>query len=258
MIFVLFILGLAVGSFLNVVIDRMSLGKSIILPPSSCDYCHKKLAWHDLVPVLSFILLGGKCRFCHKKISLQYPFIELITGILFVFTYIYLFNYPLLTTNYQLLQFFYYLIIICGLLSIFFIDLKKRIIPDRILVFLGTSSLLFLYFCDRSNLINHLFAGTIFFLFFLFLVIITRGKGMGLGDVKFAFIIGLTLGFPYVIVAFYLSFLTGAAISLILVLRGKKTMKSTIPFGPFLAVSTVLTLFYGNELWIFLQRLIGI
>lgn len=258
MIIILFILGLAVGSFLNVLIDRMPKGKSILFPCSFCDHCKKQIFRHDLIPVLSFVYLGGRCRFCRKKISPQYPFVEFLTGILFAAAYIFLnSNHQSSIINYQFLM-IYHLIIICGMIAVFFIDLKNRIIPDNILIFIGMLSLLEMFFLDRVNLPNHLFTGVGFFLFFLLLVIMTRGKGMGLGDVKFAFVIGLILGFPLVLVSFYLSFLTGALISLILVLKGKKTMKSTIPFGPFLAGSTLISLFWGDVLWRILQRIIGI
>ncbi len=257
-IVLMFILGLAVGSFLNVVIDRLPQSKSIIYPPSFCDECKKNLLWYDLIPVLSFIFLAGKCRFCRKKISLQYPIVEFTTACLFASVHILFISYPQLPiTNYQL-SIIYYLLVISALIAIFFIDLKYRIIPDQILIALTVISLAYQLFFGIDGLPNHLLAGISYFALLLLLVVVTKGKGMGLGDVKFAFVIGLLLGFPKVVAGFYLSFLTGAVISLILIIAGRKTMKSTIPFGPFLAASTAVSLYYGQELWMLFKRIIGI
>lgn len=254
-IFILFIAGACFGSFLNVLIDRLPAGKSIIFPASSCDYCRTKLKWYDLVPIASFILLLGKCRYCQKTISWQYPTVEITTGILFILTYTSIIQ---IIEVFNLLNLIYYLIIISGLIAIFFTDLKYRIIPDQILIVMLIASLIFQLSISQTDLLNHLISAFGFFLMFLFLVIITRGKGMGLGDVKFAFVIGFLVGFPKVIVAFYLAFLTGAALSLILILAGRKTMKSTIPFGPFLSGATVTSLYFGDRLWGVLKGLIGI
>jgi len=271
----LFLLGLSVGSFLNVVIDRIPQGKSFIKGRSYCDYCRHQLAWSDLIPILSFLLLGSRCRYCRNSISWQYPLVELITGLLFVFAYSYSYS-PEISLNQSLATlplpppsrspfghlegvFIAYLfIIVSGLIVIFFIDLKNRIIPDQVLLLLLIVSLIYLVLFQSQMLLNHLLSGIILFIIFLALVVATRGKGMGLGDVKFSFIMGLLLGFPKIIVAFYLSFLTGAIFSLILVILGKKKMKSTIPFGPFLAVSTLIALFYGQDLWDFSKGLLGI
>lgn len=240
----IFIIGLSVGSFLNVVIDRLPTGKSIIRGRSKCDYCQHTLSWYDLVPVLSFIWLKQRCRYCHKKISWQYPIVESITGIFFVFTY----------TSFSI----YHLILISGLIAIFFTDLKYRIIPDQVLIILTMVTSIYLLLSGGPDIINHLATAVIFFCGFMALVVFTKGKGMGLGDVKYAAVSGFILGIPYVIVSFYLSFLTGAAVSLILIMIGKKTMKSTIPFGPFLVGGTVVSLFYGDVLWNIFRRIIGI
>ncbi|MBI5122542.1 prepilin peptidase, partial [Candidatus Roizmanbacteria bacterium] len=232
MLFFLFLFGLSVGSFLNVLIDRLPKDESI-LGRSHCDHCNHKLSWYDLIPLLSFVFLQRQCRYCHKKISWQYPLVEFITGILFVFTY----TSVIQITKAELFlpTLVFYSLVISGLITIFFTDFKYRIIPDQIIAFLSFASIVYLIFYQRQDFFNHFISALVLFLTFLFLVVITRGKGMGVGDVKFAFAIGMILGFPEVLAAFYLSFLTGAVISLILVIRGKKTMKSTIPFGPFLA-----------------------
>lgn len=250
MIILIFLLGLSVGSFLNVVIDRLPVGKSIIRGRSHCDYCKHVLAPNDLIPVVSFFWLGRNCRYCGKKISWQYPIVELTAGLLFVFTYSFF--------AYNLLLFAYHLIIVSGLLAIFITDLKYKIIPDEVLAVLIAAALFYLLVFNRNQLIGHLLAGLIFFLLFLTIVAITRGRGMGLGDVKYAFVMGFLLGIPHSVVAFYLAFLTGAAVSLILVIAGKKTMKSTIPFGPYLSGATFISLFYGEALWLVFRKIIGL
>lgn len=257
----LFILGLSVGSFLNVLIDRLPKDESI-LGRSRCDHCKHMLSWYDLVPLLSFVLLNQKCRYCGKRLSAQYPIIELITGILFVITYL------LVSKNNQLLigrplgdyqlTIIYHLFIISGLITIFVTDLKYRIIPDQVLGFLFLSTFIFILFSQAVDFSGHLVSAIGAFILFLSLTLFTKGYGMGLGDVKFAFVIGFILGFPLTIVALYLSFLTGAVISLILVVRGRKTIKSTIPFGPFLAAGTFVSLFYGEKLWEIFKGIIGI
>lgn len=251
----LFILGLSVGSFLNVLIDRLPKNESI-LGRSHCDSCKHQLAWFDLIPLLSFIFLQRQCRYCKAKISFQYPFVELITAILFVFTYTIVAQ--IVEAELFLPTLVFYSLVISGLIVIFFADSKYRIIPDQIIAFLSFVSIVYLISYQRQDFFNHFVSALVLFLTFLFLVVITRGKGMGLGDVKFAFAIGIILGFPKALVAFYLSFLTGAVFSLILVITGKKKMKSTIPFGPFLAASTLAALFYGQDLWNIFRRIVGI
>ncbi|MBI3379584.1 prepilin peptidase [Candidatus Gottesmanbacteria bacterium] len=252
---VIFILGLCVGSFLNVLIDRIPTGKSIWRGRSHCDHCKHVLSWYELIPVVSFFMLERKCRRCHKKISWQYPLIEIITGILFLFTYTLFIQ---ITEVYILLKLIYYLMVISGLIAIFFTDLKYRIIPDEILIVLTAITVFYLFFSQKIQFLNHILSGLVFFSIFLILVIITRGKGMGLGDVKYAFVMGFILGSTSTIVSFYLSFLTGAAVSLILVIRGRKSMKSTIPFGPFLTGATVVSLYYGDYLWNIFRKIIGL
>ena len=244
----LFVLGLCIGSFLNVLIDRLPQNKPVVFDRSRCDHCRHRLSWYDLFPLLSFILLKGKCRYCHKKISFQYPFLELFTAISFTLMI------RIIRVEFFWPYFLFLLIVISGLIVIFFADLKYRIIPDQVLIVLIAASFLFDLFYEQNLLLGHLLAAIVFGAFFLILFLFTKGKGMGFGDVKFAFFMGLFLGYPKIIVAFYLSFLTGAAVSLILILAGKKTMKSTIPFGPFLIVSTIISQFMGNQLWEIFKR----
>ncbi len=241
----LFLIGIFVGSFLNVIIDRLPRKETIAKGRSHCEFCKKELAWYDLVPLLSFLMLKGKCRYCHKKLSLYYPIIELGTGILFAFTYLWISQiYHLPFTIYHLI---YYLIIISAFIIIFFEDLKFGIIPDKIVFPAIVATLLYLLIINPSSLIIYLISALGAFAFFIVLFLITKGKGMGFGDVKLSFLLGLILGFPKIILALYLAFLTGAFVGIILIVwRKKRSLKDTIPFGPFLVIGTLLSLFLGN------------
>lgn len=220
----LFILGLLVGSFANVLIDRLPNGENVFVGRSHCDYCKKQLRWFELIPVVSFLLQGGRCRRCHKKFSIQYPIIELVTASAFVFLLPY--------------SAAYYVLYI-ALLVIFVADLKYQIIPDSMII-VG----IFCTFWTGMNLIPAIGS----FVFFLVLWLITKKKGIGFGDVKLAFFMGLLLGFPGVVIAFYVAFLTGAVVGVILILGKKKHLKSAIAFGPFLVLGTVVVLVWQPQL----------
>lgn len=253
---IIFVAGLCIGSFLNVAIDRLPRGESIVKGRSRCDHCKHKLSWIDLIPIVSFFILGRRCRYCKKPISWQYSLVELMTGILFLFTYTFMIRF--IEVREPLFYYLFYLAIVSGLIVIFFTDFKYRIIPDQVLFFIALITLVYSLILAPETLINRLLSGLIMVIIFLILAVVTKGKGMGFGDVKLSFFMGLFLGFPKIIVAFYLAFLTGAAISLILVLIGKKTMKSKIAFGPFLVYATVVSFFFGNQIWDLFKRVIGI
>lgn len=253
---IIFIIGLSVGSFVNVLIDRIPRDESIISGRSHCETCRKVLKWKDLIPVLSYMILRGKCRYCKKGLSWQYPLVELLTGCLFIFVFL---QTPQLNIFHSQIQSgIFYSVVSALLLAIFFSDLKYRIIPDQLLVFLVAVTMMAEIIFTRSTLPYFLLGSFIFFAVLFFLLVMTKGAGMGFGDVKFAVFIGLILGWPYIIVAFYLAFLTGALLSIILLVSGRKKMKSTIPFGPFLCISAFITLFYGRTLWEILRGMMGI
>lgn len=246
--FFIFLLGLSIGSFLNVLIDRLPRGKNVITGRSVCDYCKKTLRWFELIPLLSWALQGGRCRRCHNRLSWQYPLVEVVTGVGFVVLQGQAFEAR------QGLALWGEWLIFSALLVIFMADLKYQIIPDSMAV-LGIIGVLIQ---GPARL-----AGSALWLsafgasgFFLLLWFITRGRAMGLGDVKFAFLMGLLLGFPGVIVACYLAFLTGAGVGVILILRGKKGLKSKIAFGPFLILGTCITLVWGPQIIEWWRRLL--
>ena len=257
-----FVFGLIIGSFLNAVIYRIWAKRSFLKGRSFCPYCKHPLSWKDLIPLLSFLILRGKCRYCRKPISWQYPLVEISAGLLFVFSWSYIItennflSFNFLPPNGELfsvlslqnlLAVFYLLIVSSLLLVIFVYDLKHYIIPDQIIypaiIIAGIFSFLPLPegFNKFSFLSAVLAAG-----FFLAIVLISRGKWMGMGDVKLAFFMGLFLGFPKILPALFLSFLIGAIIGTGLILAKKKTLKSEVPFGPFLIIGTFIALFWGK------------
>ncbi len=244
----IFIFGLCFGSFLNVLVYR--LPRSLpITGRSFCPQCKKKIVWYDNIPLLSFIFLKGRCRNCHSPISWQYPLVELSTAVLTVMAY------QLLTGQVFNFQLLFNLLIIYALITIFFADLRYEIIPDQIVYPAMVISIIYVALTTYYLLLTTFISAVVAAGFFFLLHWLTRGRGMGLGDVKLAGLMGLVLGFPGIAMALYLAFLTGAAWGVILILVGKKKLKSQIPFGPFLAGATIFTLFYGEAIW---EKLIGV
>jgi len=229
--FLIFIFGLSVGSFLNVVICRLETKESIVAKRSHCPQCGAVLKWYDLIPLLSFVFLLGKCRSCGKKINWQYPVVEIATGLLFLLFF----------------NLYFYLIIICFLIIIFVYDLKHYIIPNKVVF--PAIILSFFYSIFIGSFLNFLLAALGASGFFLALVLVSKGRWMGMGDVKLAFLMGLILGWPNILAALFLAFLSGAVVGVALIIFGKKGLKSQIPFGPFLAGATVLVMLCG-QLWI--------
>jgi prepilin signal peptidase PulO-like enzyme (type II secretory pathway) len=249
----LLLFGLAIGSFLNVLVYRLNTEQSPLKGRSFCPKCRHQLAWKDNLPLLSFGLLRGKCRYCHSPISWQYPIVEATTGLITVFLYIWFaginnFQFGVFNLSGSLtFDFVFTLFISYSLIAIFVSDVLYLTIPDEVVIFDLILSLVFLflqrYQISIINLITALAAAA----FFYFLVLITRGKGMGLGDVKLALVMGLILGWPKIIFAMELAFLTGALTGVILILIGRKKMKSKIAFGPFLCAALWVVIVWGNS-----------
>ncbi len=254
-LFFVFILGTIAGSFINCFVWRISQ-KETILGSSYCPKCRHKLSFFDLFPILSFAFLKTKCRYCKEKISWQYPIIEVMVGLVFVFIY-YITGFDLLTNDFTNIKFFeliFRFIITTLLMSAFLYDLKHYIIPDRItLTGIGLSLIwiIFAFFNDyysEIEVLGFVFSG-IGSAFFLFLIwFFSQGKAMGFGDVKLVFLLGLLLGWPKIIPGLFISFFLGAFIGIILMLLRKKKMKSEVPFGPFLIIGTYIGLAYGTEI----------
>lgn len=253
MLIFLFILGIFVGSFLNVLVDRLYRGEQFWKGHSYCEKCKKTLAWYDLVPLISFISLKGKCRYCHTSLSWYYFAVELVTGILFALTFALTIqqfsNLAIIPSPiYTLYAIPYGLFIVSCFIVIFFSDLKYQIIPDQI-VFLGILISLFYLIFHPSSFIISLLSAVCACLFFLIIFLVTKGKGMGFGDVKLAFWLGLILGFPKIVVGLYLAFVIGAVVAIILVfLKKKKLHGGTISFGPFMVIGAYISIFWGEQL----------
>lgn len=223
----LLVLGLVFGSFFSAFSWRYPRNISIVHGRSFCPKCKEQIKWYDNIPLLSFILLGGKCRKCKKKISWRYPIIESITALGFLLIGMNIFS----------------LIIFSILFLIFIIDFENKIIPDS-LVFLGILVSIISFHSPVSNLL----AGFIAAFLLLFIHLITRGRGMGLGDVKFAVLGGMLTGLNLMLIWLFLAFLTGAAVGIILILGRKAGLKDQIAFGPFLILSIPLALIWGQKI----------
>ena len=249
---VLFVSGICVGSFANVLIDRLPRGEDVFRGRSHCDFCKKNLRWFELIPIVSFFVQGGRCRRCRKRLSIQYPLVELVMGMMVLLLGLFVVH---ATLPYQYVEIIGLLLVGFALLVIVVSALKYEIIPDSMVVLGLIGAGLLLLSPTPYPLNQPLTAGgpIPFFLsgfgaslFFLFLWFITGGRGMGLGDVKLVFLLGLLTGFPKIVIALYCAFLTGAAVGIILMVAGKKKLKSHVPFGPFLVFGTVIATVYGD------------
>jgi len=241
--------GLVIGSFTNVLIDRLPAGEDVFWGRSHCDHCKKQLRWYELIPVLSYVLLGGRCMRCRKRLSLQYPLIEGITA-LGLFTAVALHRTEPLTAAAAFLFFLSFLVMLVT-------DAKTQILPDSMMLLACISALLLLVLRGDFFLtgVSYLAAASGAALFFFVLWGVTRGKGMGFGDVKLAFVMGLFLGFPKIVLALYIAFLTGAITGVILILVGHKTLKTKIAFGPFLIAGTAVAAYWSDIILSFWRTL---
>jgi len=241
--FFIFFFGASIGSFLNVLIDRLPQDKKIT-GRSYCDHCRHQLALYDLIPILSFFLLKGRCRYCGKKISFQYPLVELITGILFIFIFK---DSPFSRT-----------VLLWGIAScfivIFFSDVKYHLISDYIFWALFGFSLMLKLFKNFSliEVLNQvqddIFSGLIVAFPIWLIYFLSKEKAMGLGDVYLSAILGFLLGWQKGFLALYLAFVLGGIVGFLLIIFGRKKLKSKIAFGPFLIIGGLVMLFWGDEI----------
>lgn len=252
-VFLLFILGLAIGSFVNVVIYRAVHGDSPLRGRSYCDHCKAPIAWYDNIPLLSFLILRRRCRACKKSIPWEYPAVELITGTLFVWWYLVGFTFFQLTQEpLRIVQSLFWLSVGVLFVIIIVTDLLYMIIPDSTVFLLTILTMAYRMVLvlsgamQQQDFVLAMVAAFASMLFFLFLVLGTKGQGMGLGDVKLVFPLGLLVGFPNMLVALMTAFVVGAIVGLVLLSIKRKKLKSTIPFGPFLILGAVVALLWGD------------
>lgn len=235
----IFIIGLTIGSFLNVCIYRIPGGESIAFPPSHCPNCNKRIRYYDLIPVISYLILRGKCRYCGEKISVKYPLIELLTGGVFLIIF-YVYGFSIESIKFML--FISYLIVVA------FIDFKTTDVYLNTTItgiLIGAIFVIYNYLIDReymTYIIGALIGGGS-----IALIIITT-KGMGWGDAEICLICGAFLGFKSIIVALFLAFLIGALTSVGLIALKIKSRKDAIPFGPFVALGALITAIFGNPI----------
>ncbi len=291
-------LGLLFGSLILCLANR-SLTDESFWGRSYCDRCKKKLAWYDLFPVLSFLILKGRCRYCSFKLPLEYPLVELLTA--FLFSLLFVKNLPFdnnsfinyfsilnVSSIFNLADLVFQIFVVCVLLIVFITDFKTGLIPDRItypaiiiaflyLLISAAGRVYFFYnslnssilgkyllfpnsdyfyrhaLINAAPLIEGLIGAGALFLFFGLLILVTRGRGMGLGDLKLGIFMGLVLGFERSLLALMMAFINGSLVGIFLILIKKRDLKQTIPFGPFLSVASLIALYYGNDIlkWYF-------
>lgn len=246
---IVFIFGLIIGSFLNVVIWRMHAQESVLTGRSHCPKCRHVLSPIELIPVLSFLIQKGKCRHCQKPISWQYPLVELSTGILFLLVYL---PHDLRFTTYTFFLLARSWFVIAVLIVIFVYDLKYYLIPDKIIyptatVVVITLPLIYGGKITWWGVFGPIIAGLLGGGFFLLQYIISKGKWIGGGDIKMGALMGLILGISGLGVALFFAYVVGAIVGLILVVSRKKTMKSQVPFGTFLVAGTIFAMFLAES-----------
>lgn len=257
---IVFIFGSIVGSFLNVCIHRMPKSESVVWPRSHCPKCQKRIPGYDNIPFISFILLGGRCRFCKEKISWRYPLVELLTALLMVA----LFSRFGLSYN-----FFLFMVMLWGLIIATFVDIPHRIIPDEVSVggmiigFIMVSitgfnlgPLKFTFIPMLRSLFGIILGGGIIYLTgaifdLIYFKLLKRPaiggetESMGGGDVKLLAMIGAFMGWKMALLTFFLAPFLGIAFGIASLIIKKD---HTIPYGPFLSIAALLSLFWGNRI----------
>lgn len=258
LIFLVFVFGLIAGSFLNVIIYRLKIGRSLIFGRSFCPECKIKIKWHDLLPVFSFFWLKRQCRHCGRKISWQYPIVEILSGLIWVGVFYKIFGFEPFINPFLIkegigvvLNFTYYLFVFSALLVIAVYDYKWQIIPDKI-TFPAIAAAL-IYNAVNANFIMPFVISSVAFLVFFLIYFFSQGRAMGLGDAKLVFLIGLFLNLTLSLTAFTFAFTIGAMFGIILLAFTDKNLKSQIAFGPFLVIGTAISFFFSDFIVRFLN-----
>lgn len=242
---IVFLFGIMFGSFLNVVIYRLPLEKSIVKPPSSCPRCGSRIKYYDNIPILSYLLLRGKCRQCEAKISSRYPAVEFLAGALSVFA---IYHFGLNLKGIETL------ILSLAFIAIFFIDLDYTIIPDLItlpgiVIGFAVSFAPGAFINWDQSLIGLLVGGGSFYLVGMIGQFAFKKEALGLGDVKFAAMLGAFVGWQNLLLTLVLASFFGSVIGIIVMLVQGKGRKSYIPFGPFLVVGAWISIYFGDSIF---------
>ena len=243
MILLILIYGLIIGSFLNVLIYRIPREESIAWPGSHCPSCSHSLKWYDNIPLFSYLWLKGKCRYCRGGISLQYPLVEALNAFIYITMYL---KFGLSA------NFVFFSLISSILIAIIFIDLKDMIIPDSLVLSILVLSVIhkiinyFMYNIPlnlKGSFLGLFLAGGLFLA-----IVLLSGGGMGGGDVTLIGALGFVLGVKYIFLNIFLSFISGAIISVFLLVSKIKTRKDPIPFGPFIVLGFFITILWGQDI----------
>lgn len=231
-----FVLGLVVGSYLNVVIFRYGKGSSL-KGRSFCPQCNRTLAAWELIPVISYVILGGRCRTCRKPISWRYPVIELITGVM---TAVILITLGTGLAGWSLVATAWFALVI------FWVDIDQMLIPDGAL--LGLLLAAFLWQVTQNAVAGGFIGGLVMAAIVTIIILLTHGHGMGWGDAKLAGVLGFLLGWPLAPVGLFIAIVLGAIFGMILLLTKRAKRKDPIPFAPFLLIGTAIALIWGTSL----------
>ncbi|MGE5327947.1 MAG: prepilin peptidase [Deltaproteobacteria bacterium] len=274
-----FIFGTVFGSMINVLVYRLPIEEDVVVKPSHCVNCNNKIKPYDLIPILSYIILGGKCRYCGEKISIRYPLIEFLTGIIFVGIF-YRFGWNMspnlmtLVLSDTIFNLFAVLTLAVIFLAVFFIDLKHYIIPNELIIaglitgviFAALKTLKFMMI--GSKIVTPISFNPSFladaglglltgFIAFLLIVLIgewlMHAEVMGMGDVKLMAVVGLFLGVKLTVLSMFLAFIIGSVISIFLLATKIKGRKDMIPFGPFIVLGSTVAMIWGTQIlsWYF-------
>lgn len=254
---IFFVLGLIIGSFLNVLIFRFNTNRSFG-GRSGCMVCQNKLCWYELIPLVSFFALKGRCKNCKTKISIQYPIVEFITGLIFAAVFLKFQNIFFLDTFIFSVSYAYYVTIFSLLVVIGVYDFKHKIIPDKLSLIFGVITFIGIFFFSDFLFSPHLpsvlevLSGLFLALPFVLIWFISKGTWMGLGDAKLSLGLGWLLGYSRLLSGAVIAFWSGAIIGLFLILFSKKYgAKSEIPFGPFLIFGILVAFLFELNLFPF-------
>ncbi len=235
--FIVFIYGIIIGSFLNVCIYRIPLKQDIVYTSSHCMNCGTKVKWYDLIPVVSYLVLAGKCRTCKTKLSKQYPLIELLNGA----AYLGIFHYLGLSYEAGMMC-----VLFSVLLVITLIDIRYKIIPNSILIFLMIIGIVYVVLVDQK-FISSIIGFFAVSLILLIIAVISNGQ-MGGGDIKLMAVCGFIIGWQKILVALLIGSVFGSIIGVILIILKINKKKQQIPFGPYLSAGVFVAALFGTEL----------
>ncbi len=236
--------GLCIGSFLNVVIYRLPRGESIISGRSHCVSCSTEICWYDLIPLLSYLILRGRCRSCRAPVSSRYPLVEFLTGGLFLVLYLHL-GFQLLLLKYLFLG--------ALLVAVSVIDIEHYLIPNYLVLAGVIAGILFTVAVGDTSYWSALL-GAVTTAGFLLLIALLSGGGMGPGDIKLCLVTGLFLGWPLGLLGLLTGACIGGLLGLVLLAARVKGRRDPIPFGPFIAIGTLIAILWGDQI---LRKLLG-